>query len=124
MVFQGKKQLVPPGKPLLGTTVELAPGDYVVRVNGSERKVTIQVGKRTTLLTGELFVEAEKGTPGFYIPFKGKERMLASNPPVVNSPIALFAGKYEVVWYEGGVGKRQDLGQVDVKAGMRTVRKK
>jgi hypothetical protein len=50
---------VPPGKPRLGTAVELSPGEYVVRVNGCERTVTNQTGKKTTLLTGELFVEAE-----------------------------------------------------------------
>jgi len=124
MVFQKGKQLVPPGKPLLDTTVKLAPGTYVARVNGTERKVKIDAGKKTILLTGELIVEAKKGTPGWYIPFQGKERRLASNPPILNSPIALFAGKYTVVWYEGGVGKREDLGQPEIKAGQRTVLKK
>src|SRR5690242_8498765 len=58
MVFQNGKQLAPPGKPLLDSTVELTPGDYVVRVNRTERKVTIQAGRKATLLTGELLVEA------------------------------------------------------------------
>jgi hypothetical protein len=123
MVFQNGKQLVPPGKPLLDKTVELAPGDYVVRVNATERKVSVRTGKKTTLLTGELVVEAAKGTPGWYIPYVGKDKKLASNPPVLNSPISLFAGKYTVIWYEGGVGKREDLGQVQVKAGQRSVLK-
>jgi hypothetical protein len=124
MVFQGKKQLVPPGKPRLGTTVELAPGNYTARVNGSERTVSIRAGKKTILWTGELFVQAAKDTPGWYVPFKGKQRMLASNSPKVNTAIALFAGTYQVVWFEGGVGKKQDLGQAELKPGQRTVIRK
>jgi hypothetical protein len=124
MVFQNGKQLAPPGKPLLNTTVELAPGDYVVRVNRTERKVNIKAGKKTTLLTGELVVEAKKDTPGWYIPSRWKENMLAGNPPDLNSPISLFAGKYKVTYREGGASKPQDLGEAEVKAGRTTVLKR
>jgi hypothetical protein len=124
MAFQNDKQLAPPGKPALNTTVELAPGSYVVHVNRTQRKVTIQVGKQTTLLAGELVVEAKKGTPGWYTPFQGKEAMLADNPPVLNSPIALFAGKYRVSYREGGTSKPQDMGEAEVKAGQTTVLKR
>src|SRR5262249_49282403 len=96
MVYKGGKQLVPPGKPVLNSTVELPPGSYVVRVNRSERKVSIPAGKKVTLLAGELVVEAKEGTPGWYTPYQGKTTMLASNPPALNSPIALFAGTYQV----------------------------
>lgn len=123
MLFQNGKQLVPPGKPRLNTTVELAPGDYIVRVNRTERKVNIKIGKKTVLLTGELVVEAKEGTPGWYTPYQGKEAKLASNPPVLNSSIALFAGKYTVVYSEGGVGKRRDLGEVEIAAGRKTTLK-
>src|SRR5689334_1231368 len=61
-VLRDGKQAVP-GNPLLGSTVELAPGSYIVSVNRTQRKVTIRAGKKTVLLTGELVVEARKGTP-------------------------------------------------------------
>ena len=110
--------------PTLNTTVELAPGAYVVFVNGTQRKVTVAAGKKTVLLAGELFVEAKKGTGGWYTPYEGKEARLSSSPPLVNTPISLFAGKYTVVWSKGGVGRHQDLGEAEVKPGKRTVLKK
>jgi hypothetical protein len=124
MVLQNGKQLAPLGKPKLDSTVELAPGTYVVRVNRTERKVTIQAGKKTTLLAGELVVEAKKGTKGWYTPYQGKEAMLADNPPLLNSPIALFAGKYRVTYREGGASAPQALGEAQVKAGQKTVLKR
>jgi hypothetical protein len=124
MVYQNGKQLVPPGKPRLNSTVELAPGTYAVRVNKTERTVTVEAGKTTTLLAGELVVQAKEGTPGWYTPFQGKEARLATNPPVLNRPIALFAGKYTVQYKEGGVSPPQDLGEAEVKAGRTTVLKR
>lgn len=124
MVFQNGKQLVPPGKPLLNSTVELAPGTYVVRVNKTERKVTIGVGEATVLLAGELVVEAKEGTPGWFTPYQGKDAKLASNPPVLNRPLALFAGKYTVFYRESGIAKPENLGEVEVKPGRRTVLKR
>lgn len=109
---------------LLNATVKLAPGTYMVSVNRAERKVTIQVGRKTILLTGELIVEAPKGTPGWYTPYQGKQAMLSANPPLVNSPVDLFAGKYKVVYKAGGVSDPVDLGEAEVKPGRKTIVKR
>jgi len=119
-VLQNGKRAFAGATPKLNTTIELAPGTYVVSVNRTERKVTIEVGKKTVLWTGELVVEGAKGSGDFYAPFQGKERKLANVQPVVNIPTALFAGKYTVKLF---AGKTRDLGEVEVKAGKRTVLK-
>jgi hypothetical protein len=123
-VFQGKKQLSPPGNMRLNSTVELAPGTYVVRVNKTERKVTIQAGKKLTLLTGDLVVEAPKGTAGWFTPYQGKQVMLARNPSTPNNPTALFAGKYVVTYRQGGVSPEEKLGEAEVRPGRKTVLKR
>ena len=123
-VVQDKKQLSPPGNRRLNSTVELAPGTYVVRVNKTERKVTIEAGKKVTLLTGDLVVEAPRGTPGWFTPYRGKQVMLARNPPTMNNPVALFAGKYAVTYREGGVSPEEKLGDAEVRPGRKTVLKR
>ena len=123
-VYKNDKQLTPPGDKLLNNTVELPPGDYMVRVNKSQRKVTIQAGKQLTLLTGELVVEAKKGTSGWYTPYQGKDAMLTSSPPLLNTPIALFAAKYTVEYTKNGITPAQDMGVAEVKAGEKTVLKR
>ena len=123
-VYQNKKQLSPPGNTRLNSTVELAPGTYVIRVNKTERKVTIPAGKKVTLLTGDLVVEAPKGTPGWFIPHRGKQVVLARNPSLLNNPVALFAGKYAVTYKEGGVSPEEKLGDAEVRPGRKTVLKR
>ena len=122
-VLQNGKRAVS-DQPLLDSTVELAPGAYVVSVNRTERKVTIEVGKKTILLTGEVVVEAKKGTPGWYTPYQGKEAKVANAPPLLNRPAALFAGKYTVFYRESGIVEPEDLGEAEVKAGRKTVLKR
>jgi len=107
--------------PLLNSSIELAPGDYVVSVNRTEHKITIDAGKKTVLWTGEVMVEGKKGSGDFYAPFQGKAKKLAAVEPLVNTPTALFAGKYTVTVFMGV--KSKDLGDVEVKPGERTVLK-
>jgi hypothetical protein len=116
-VLQDGKNVISGAPQKLNTTVELAPGAYVVRVNRTERKISIEAGKKTVLLTGELVVQGPEGSSDFYA-LNGKEKMLASAEPVVNSPTALFAGKYTVTLF----GKKpKDLGEAEVIVGKRTV---
>jgi hypothetical protein len=122
-VLQKGKQMVS-GKPRLNSTVELAPGAYVVSVNRTERKVTIEAGKKTILLTGELIVEAKEGTPGWYIPQQGKEAKVADAPPVLNSPIDLFVGTYTVFYRKSGITNPEKLGEAQIEAGRKTVLKR
>jgi len=51
---------------LLNTTLELAPGTYVVDVNKTQRKVTVEAGKKTVLWAGELVVEGKPATMAWY----------------------------------------------------------
>src|SRR5687768_13335240 len=76
---------------LLNGTLKLAPGAYVVVVNRTERKVNIEAGKKTILLTGDLIVESKREV-NFWIPKQGKETKLTANPPLVNRSVALFPG--------------------------------
>src|SRR5262245_65703794 len=50
VVEQNGKAAYPAAPPLLNGTLELAPGEYLVSVNRTQRKVTIEAGKKTTLL--------------------------------------------------------------------------
>jgi hypothetical protein len=118
-VLQNGKRAIAGNPPRLDSTVELAPGAYVVAVNHTERKVTIETGKKTILLTGELVVEG-KGAD-WYVPYQGKERKLASNPPTLNHPTALFAGSYTVFVRVNMMEKK--LGEAEVAAGRKTVLK-
>jgi hypothetical protein len=84
-VRQNGKRAFPGVEPRLNGTLELPPGAYVVIVNKTERKVNIEAGKKTVLLTGDLMVQSRrKGT--FWVPKQGKETRLASNPPIVCFP--------------------------------------
>jgi hypothetical protein len=114
-VLQNGKRAVAGAPPTLNSTVELAPGVYVVRVNRTERKVSIEVGKKTILLTGEVLV---KGNGGTWSPWQGKERKLATAEPRVNDSLSLFAGKYTVKVFVFGQDTKE-LGPVEVKAGQR-----
>jgi len=119
-VMKGGKDALPGAPPLLNKTVELDPGEYVVRVNKTERTVTVEAGKKAVLWTGELVVEGETGRGDFYAPFQGKDKKLAAAEPLVNKPTALFAGTYAVKFW----GKEtRDLGEAEVKPGQRTVLK-
>jgi hypothetical protein len=51
-VLRDGKGILAAAQPLLNSTVELAPATYVVDVNRTQRKVTIEAGKKTILLTG------------------------------------------------------------------------
>jgi len=111
------KSVLSGAPPLLNSTVELAPGDYLVGVNYTERKVTIVVGKKTVLWTGDLMVQGKKGSGDYYAPFQGNDRRSATAEHVVNSPFALFAGKYSVRVFLAN----RFFPEVEVKAGKRTV---
>lgn len=117
-VLQNNQRAFLGNPPLLGSTIELPPGEYVVTVNRTERKITIEAGKKLILVAGELVVE---GKGDWYIPFRGEERMLVSNPPILNHPMALFAGTYKVRVYDHL--KHSDLGDAKVEAGRKTVLK-
>jgi len=119
-VEQNGKAAYPAAAPLLNSTIELAPGEYLVSVNRTERKVTIEAGKKTVLWTGELVVEGPKGSGDFYAPFQGKDKKVTSAEPVLNSPLPLFAGTYTVKVFGS---KSRDLGETAVKPGERTVLK-
>jgi hypothetical protein len=115
----GEREFIGPPN-LLGGTLELAPGDYVVDVNRTLRKVKIEAGKKTVLLTGDLAVESKRAG-AFWIPKQGKETRLASNPPTVNTRIALFPGKYSLYLNVGAGVDLKSLGMAEVKAGQKTV---
>lgn len=105
---------------LLGGTLELPPGSYVVDVNRTRQEVTIEAGRTTVLQAGELIVEGEPATAYWY-PMQGGERRLSSNPPLLNAPRALFPGSYEVFVHTSVTVPDRDLGAAEVTAGQRTV---
>jgi hypothetical protein len=107
---------------LLNGIEKLAPGTYVVRVNRTERQVTIEAGKLTILLTGDLMVESKR-EGAWWIPKQGKEHRLTNTMPVVNARVALFAGTYDV-YVKAEKGAPNDmklLGKAEVRAGKKTV---
>jgi hypothetical protein len=106
--------------PVLNSTVELDPGEYVVSVNRTSRKVTIEAGKKAILRAGEVVVEGKEGAGGWYNITEGKEGRGPTVPPGVGGAVSLFAGRYNVIWSEGAVGRREDFGEVEVKVGERT----
>jgi hypothetical protein len=114
----GKRVTSSTTPPRLNTTIELMPGAYVVLVNRTEHKVTIEAGKKTVLWTGELMVTGKKDSGDFYAPFQGKVKKLAGVEPLVNVPISLFAGKYMVKVFMGA--KTKEVGEAEVKVGQRT----
>lgn len=104
----------------LNGTEEIAPGTYEVLVNKTKRVVKVEAGKKVVLLTGTLVVEGDKAS--FYAPYQDKERKCAGSPPLLNRPIALFAGNYAVDLRVGDRDVR--LTEVaQVVAGKRTVLK-
>jgi hypothetical protein len=107
---------------LLDGQEELPPGTYVVRVNRTERKVTIEAGKMTILLTGDLMVESKREGV-FWFPKQGKENRFANNMPIVNARMALFPGTYDVYMKaeDGAPNDTKLLGKAEVKAGKKTV---
>jgi hypothetical protein len=118
-VLKDDKRAISGNPPLLGSTIELAPGAYVVEVNRTRRNVTIEAGKKTVLWTGELVVEG-KGAD-WYVPYQGKDRKLVSNPPILNTPTALFAGTYTVKVHVNTEEKK--LADAEVQPGKKTVLK-
>ncbi len=121
-VLQNGKRAIDGNPRLLNSTVELPPGTYVVDVNRTQRKVTIEAGKKTILLTGELVVEGQPAGAYWY-PMQAKERKLAANPPILNSPRALFAGTYTVFVHVSVTERDKNLGPAEVKPGKKTVLK-
>jgi hypothetical protein len=105
---------------LLNSTRKLPPGTYVVDVNRTRRKVKIEAGKQTVLRTGDLRVESKR-KGAFWVPKQGTETRLASNPPVVNSRVALFPGTYTVYINVGAGVDLKKLAEAEVKAGKTTV---
>jgi hypothetical protein len=116
---EGKKEFL--GQPeILNGTRELAPGTYMIDVNRTRRTVKVEAGKKTVLLTGDLVVESKReGT--IWSPRQEKEFKYASNPPVVNTRLALFAGTYEVYINVGNTINLKEFGKAEVKAGAKTV---
>ena len=110
----------PGNPPLLNSSIELAPGPYVVVVNRTQRPVTIEAGRKTILWTGNLVVEGQP-THAFWYPMQGGERRLSSNPPLFNKPRALFPGTYTVYVYVSVTTGDELLGEAEVKAGQQTV---
>jgi len=107
---------------LLGNSVDLAPGEYVVEVNRTKRTVTVEAGKKIVFQTGEIVVEGKPET-AFWYPLDGKERRLAGNPPLLNRARAFFPGKYTVLVHVGVGMEDANLGTAEVKPGMKTVLK-
>jgi hypothetical protein len=125
LITRDGKDAGPATPPLLKSTVELAPGTYDVSVNKTKRTVKVQAGKKTILETGTLDVEG-KGAD-WYAPYEGKDRRTADAPPKLNTPIALFPGKYTVhVHYRDEKSADKDAILDDaarVEAGQKTVLK-
>lgn len=84
----------PGAPPLLDSTVEVPPGTCQVRVNNTERTVSVAAGEKTVLRTGTLIVEGSEAN--FWAPYLGEERLVALNPPILSSPLALLPGSYRV----------------------------
>jgi uncharacterized protein (TIGR03067 family) len=112
------------GKPkILNGTVELAAGDYVVDVNRTQRKVTIEAGKKTILWTGELVVEGKPLTMAWYA-MNGKVKLTSNGvEPLLNRASPLFPGTYTVFVDTSLTGQDKSLGHAEVKAGRKTVLK-
>lgn len=122
-VLQDGKRIGNGNPKLLNGTVELAPGAYVVDVNRTQRKVTIEAGKKTILWAGELVVEGKPSTMAWYA-MQGKVKLTSSGvEPLLNRASPLFPGTYTVFVDTSLTGKDKSLGQAEVKAGRKTVLK-
>ena len=108
---------------LLNNTVELAPGAYVVVVNKTERKVTVEAGKKTVLWTGELVVEGRPSTTAWYA-MRGDVKLSSNGvEPLLNRAVPLFPGTYTVFVDTSLTGKDKSLGEAKVVAGQKTALK-
>jgi hypothetical protein len=90
-----------------------------VDVNRTQQNVQIEAGKTTIVQTGELVVEGEPET-AYWWPMQGTERRLASNPPLLNRPRALFPGTYTVFVHTSVTVPNRNLGEAVVEAGKTT----
>jgi hypothetical protein len=99
--------------------------DWFLITRDGKDAVKVQAGKKTILETGTLDVEG-KGAD-WYAPYEGKDRRTADAPPKLNTPIALFPGKYTVhVHYRDEKSADKDAILDDaarVEAGQKTVLK-
>lgn len=105
---------------LLNSTLELAPGTYVVDVNRTQRTVTIEPGKETVLWTGEL-VEGNPSTMAWYAMLGDTKLTSSGVEPLLNKVIALFPGTYKVFVDTSLTGPDKNLGDSKVEAGRKTV---
>lgn len=103
-VLRDGARATPGAPPLLNATVEVPPGTYQVRVNNSERTVSVTAGEKTVLRTGTLVVEGTEAN--FWAPYLGEERLAAANPPTLDAPLALLPGSYRV---ELNVGQSRQI---------------
>jgi hypothetical protein len=117
---EGEREFLGPPE-ILNSTRELQPGRYVIDVNRTRRNVTVEAGKKTVLLTGDLVVESQRKDI-IWVPKQGEETRLASNPPVTNTGVALFPGSYTVYINRGEAAiDLPRLAEAEVKAGKTTV---
>ncbi len=122
-VLKDGKRAFPGVEPLLNNTIKLPPGEYIVVVNDTRRKVTIEAGKKTILLPGELVVEGKPDT-AFWFPTQGSDQKLAGVQPLFNKSRPLFAGTYRVFAVIRSSDGVIDLGNAEVKPGKKTVIKR
>jgi hypothetical protein len=120
VVLRDGEPALPGNPPLLNNTVELAPGTYVVDVNRTRREVSIEAGRKTVIWTGELLVEGEP-SGAYWYPMRGDERMLTTNPSILNASRPLFPGTYTVFVHVTVTRPDTDLGAAEVRAGETTV---
>lgn len=122
-VLQNGKRVAGAPK-LLNATLKLPAGEYTIAVNNTRRKVTIEVGKKCVLWTGQLKVEGEPKTTAWYA-MDGAVKLTSSGvEPLLNKALPLFAGTYEVFVDTSLTGKDQSLGKAEVKVGRTTVLKR
>jgi hypothetical protein len=120
-VLKDGKQAYEGAPPLLNSAKMVPPGEYDVLVNKTKRTVKVEAGKKVVLLTGTLVVEGTKAN--FYTPIQDKDRKIANAPPLLNEPIALFAGTYHVELNLGVKGTVVLTDSAKVVAGKKTVLK-
>jgi hypothetical protein len=122
-VLQDGKRAFDGAPKLLNTTLELAPGTYVVDVNKTQRKVTVEAGKKAVLWAGELVVEGKPATMAWYA-MQGKVKLTSTGvEPLLNRASPLFPGTYAVFVDTSLTGADKSLGEAEVKAGRTTVLK-
>ena len=119
----GKRVFKDKAPKMLNGTLELPPGAYVVDVNKTQRKVTIEAGKKTILWTGELVVEGKPETMAWYAMQEKVKLTSTGVEPLLNRAVPLFAGTYTVFVDTNLTGPDKSLGKAEVKAGRKTVLK-